>query len=255
VGRNGPYIDPEAKWREPVVSDARRILRSLHVNGWVLAFEARGGKVVRRWRGPRVSRLDPPRRKLRGDWVEIVPEDVLVGDSHRLRDYGAPVFEPVSPDATLELSLPAGDSRLSFDLLVELDQVRSSAASEDRLRRYDGLISGWSGMLGRYKALGTPPVVVFVCEDERRALSLVRIADRAVTARLAKPGTEETEWPHPGRRGMFFAVERDLHQGSLEALALPPQPPDLRERLDGRRARGCEPRRVHLIEPRLIDFG
>ena len=64
----------------------------------------------------------------------------------------------------------------------------------------------------------------------------MRLADRVVTARLAKPGAAETDWPHPGRRGMFFALERDIHHGSLQALALPELPPELRVRLDGRKA-------------------
>jgi hypothetical protein len=250
TGRRGPYIDPEAAWREPVVTDARRIVRSLHVNGWAMALESRAGKVVRGWRGPRESRLAPPRRRVRGEWVEVAPGEILVGESHRLRDYEPHRFEPVTPDATLELELPMGDGRLRFDLLVEM----AGARLEDRLRRYDGLISGWAGMLDRYRTLGTPPVVVFVCEDEGAAIKLARLADRVVTARLAKPGAEETEWPHPGRRGMFFAVERDMHLGSLEALQLQELPPDLRARLDGKQARACRPRRVNFVEPRLIDF-
>jgi hypothetical protein len=254
AGRRGHYIDPGAKWREPVVTDAGRILRSLHVNGWVMAFEARAGKAARGWRGPRESRLDPPKRRVRGEWIEIAPRDVIVGASHKLRDYEPHSFESVSPDATIDLQLQMGDSRLRFDMLVELDRARSAAASEERLRRYDGLISGWSGMLERYKTLGTPPVVVFVCEDERSAMGLVRIADRAVTARLAKPGSEETEWPHPGRRAMFFAVERDIHEESLQAFQLPEFPPALRERLHGRKARACHPQRVHIVEPRLLDL-
>lgn len=253
IGRHGNYVDPDATWREPVVTDARRILRSLHVNGWVLAFDAHAGKLLHRWRGPREGRLDPPTRRVRGQWVEIEPQDVIVGSSHKLRDYGAHRFEGVSPDATLELSIPMGESRLRFDLLLEMDVARSAAASEERLRRYDGLISGWSGMLDRYKTLGTPPVAVFVCDSERSAMSLLRIADRAVTARLAKPGTEETEWPHPGRRGMFFAVERAVHGDSLEAFQLPELPPDLRVRLQGEKTRTCRPRRVHIVEPRLLD--
>jgi hypothetical protein len=254
VGRRGHYIDPGLKWREPVVTDAGRILRSLHVNGWVMAFESRAGKAARGWRGPRESRLDPPRKKVRGEWVEIAPRNVIVGTSHKLRDFEPASFESVSPDATVDLQLQMGDSRLRFDVLVELDRARSAAASEERLRRYDGLISGWSGMLERYKTLGTPPLVVFVCEDEPSALALVRIADRTVTARLAKPGTEETDWPHPGRRAMFFAVERDIHQQSLQAFQLPEFPPAMRERLHGRKARPCRPQRVHIVEPRLLDM-
>jgi hypothetical protein len=251
-GRRGPYVPPEATWREPVVSDPRRILRSLHVNGWVLAFEGRAGKALRSWRGGRDGRLDPPRKRVRGEWIDVLPKDIVVGGSHKLRDYDAHKFEPVSPDASLELQLPVGDSRLRFDLLVELDRAGSRAASEERLRRYDGLLSGWAGVLDRYKTLGTPPVVLFICEDEDAVMKLIRIADKVVSARLAKPGTEETEWPHPGRRGMYFALERDIHLGSLEALQLPELPPDLRVRMHGRKARACHPRRVHLIEPRLI---
>src|SRR5207247_2249958 len=101
-------------------------------------------------------------------------------------------------------------------------------------------------------ALGTPPVVVFLCEDERAGLNLVRIADRVVTARLAKAGSAETDWPFPGRRGMFFAVERDAHMGSLHAYQLPEQPPAVRVRLGGRKHKACRPRRVHLVEPRLL---
>ena len=86
-------------------------------------------------------------------------------------------------------------------------------------------------------------------------MKLVRIADRTVTARLAKPGAEETEWPHPARRGMFFVEEREIHVGSLQAYQLPELPPDMRERMEGKKARACRPRRVHLIEPRLLDLG
>jgi hypothetical protein len=46
-------------------------------------------------------------------------------------------------------------------------------------------------------------------------------------------GTGPEHWYHPGRDHLFFAVEPDLHHGSLKALALPPRPPGLRERLTG----------------------
>jgi hypothetical protein len=249
AGRRGPYTDKDATWREPVISDGRRVARSLHINGWALAFEARAGKTLRGWRGPREGRLNPPRRKVRGEWIAVEPREITVGSSYKLRDFEPSAFEPVTPDTTLELELPMGEGKLRFDLLVEW----AGARLEDRLRGYDGLLSGWSGMLERYKTLGTPPLVLFVCEDEPSLNRLVKLADRVVTARLAKPGAVETDWPHPGRRGMFFALERDIHMGSLEALALPERAPDLRVRLDGRKAAACRPRRVTFIEPRLID--
>jgi hypothetical protein len=58
-------------------------------------------------------------------------------------------------------------------------------------------------------------------------------------------------WPHPGRRGMSFVVERDIHLGSLEALALPP---GLRVGLEGVRRAHAIPARVTFVEPRLIEL-
>ena len=40
---------------------------------------------------------------------------------------------------------------------------------------------------------------------------------------------------------MFFAVEADIHHGDLSALALPAQPPGLRERLTGSRELALDP--------------
>jgi hypothetical protein len=250
--RHGPYIHPEAAWREPQIGDPRRVLRDLHVNGWVLALERVAGRAFAAWRGQRDTRLEPPRRKVRGEWLELTPSEVVLGSNHVLRDYEPGSFEPVTPDAAVELNLKVGGSRLRLDLLVEVDRSRSSAGAEERLRRYDGLLSGWGPKLNRYRALGAPPLVVFITEDEPSALRLVRTADRALTARIAKAGTDEVTWPFPGRRGIFFAAERDIHSGSLIAFQVPEHPPDLRTRLHGASARTCQPRRVHMIEPRLL---
>ena len=218
TGRRGTYIDPAAAWREPIMSDARRILRSLHVNGWVLAFEARAGKLVRAWRGPRESRLEPPRRRVRGEWIDI-------GRHRRLREPQAPrlaadSFEPVTPDATLELRVPAGDSHCASTCSSSWTGRARAVAAEDRLRRYDGLISGWSGMLDRYRTLGTPPVVVRLRGRAPRAGAPANGGPRGDRT-AGEAGHEETEWPHPARRAMFFAVDRDIHSGSLEAFQLP----------------------------------
>jgi len=250
-GPRGPYVAEQAEWREPQISDPRRVLRDLHTNGWVLALQDRAGRSFNRWRGPREGRLLPPRRRDRGEWLDLAPSEVTVG-SRQLRDYDAPKFEPVSPDATIELRITAGTEPLRLDLLVEMERSRGAAAAEAKLRRYDGLLAGWAPMLERYQTLGTPPLVIFVSEDERARDALVKIADRVVIARLAKAGVEEAEWPCPARKTMYFALERDIHTGSLEALQLPEHPPELRVRLEGKKARDVRPGRVHIVEPRLL---
>jgi hypothetical protein len=252
AGRNGPYIDPEETWRESQITDPRRILRDLHVNGWVLALQSSFPRATRNWRGQRTSRLRPLRRRVRGEWMQMRPSDVTVGTNSRLLDLPDRTFEEVTPDAIVELRVPLGERTMRLDLLVEIDRARSQAATEERLLRYDAFLTGWARLLDRYGKMGITPVVVFVCEDEPSALKVLRAADQALTGRIAKAGTEETEWPVPGRRSLFVAVERAMHHGSLEAFALPEYPPDVRVRLEGPKAKACRPRRVHIVEPRLL---
>ena len=56
-----------------------------------------------------------------------------------------------------------------------------------------------------------------------------------MTGRIGVMGTGPEHWYHAGRDHTFFAVEQDIHHGNLAALALPAQPPGLRERLIGSR--------------------
>ena len=44
-------------------------------------------------------------------------------------------------------------------------------------------------------------------------------------------GAPAEHWYYAGRDHMFFAVEADIHHGELSALALPAQPPGLRQQL------------------------
>jgi hypothetical protein len=121
-------------------------------------------------------------------------------------------------------------------------------ALTERLHRYDAFITGWFRLVDRYQTLKTPPVVVFVCEDEPSAVALAELADPALTGQIAKAGTDAREWPAPARRTMFFAAERAIHEGSLEALQLPALPPALRSGPDAK----CTLRRVSIVEPRLL---
>jgi hypothetical protein len=65
------------------------------------------------------------------------------------------------------------------------------------------------------------------------ALACAHEADQALTGRIGVMGTPAEHWYHAGRDHLFFAIEADIHYRDLSALALPPQPPGLRERLTG----------------------
>jgi hypothetical protein len=252
-GRHGEHIPGEATWREPPTADPRRILRDLHVNGWALCLRQVAGRSFGAWRGPLEGRVQPPRRRARDGQSEAIrPSQVILGSNHRLQGFGGGQFGPVSPDATVELRVGNGDTRMRVDLLIDLDRSRGFEATQQRLVAYDGFISGWGRMLSRYRKGDVIPMVVFVSEDERGLLRLLKIADSAVTTRIAKAGTDQLSWPHPGRRGILFAVERDIHDGSLRALALPEQPPELRVQVGGRAARKCRPSRVQIVAPDLL---
>jgi hypothetical protein len=248
-GPDGPYVDPEATWREPPSNDPRVVLRDLHGNGWVLALQAMMPRAVRSWRGPSASRIVPPRKRLQGDWTELRPSEIPLGGNRRLHGCTLDRLEQVTPGGTVELRLGKGEAAVRVDLLIELDRSRGAVYNEQKLKRYDLLLAGWYRMLDRYKTLGTPPAVVFVCEDERRALAYLRTADRTITTQLARAGDPESEWPCPARRHMFFVCERDVHEGSLAALALPVQPPAVRKQLGDAALR---PRQVALIDPALL---
>ena len=58
-------------------------------------------------------------------------------------------------------------------------------------------------------------------------------------------GSTPNHWYYAGRDHLFFAIEADIHHRDLQALALPAQPPGLRERLTGSRELALD--RVSLL--------
>jgi hypothetical protein len=64
-------------------------------------------------------------------------------------------------------------------------------------------------------------------------------------------GTSAEHWYYAGRGHIFFAVEADIHHGDLSALAVPPHPPGLRERLTGSRELALT--RVALLPDRPVE--
>ena len=129
----GPYIDPGASWVAPPSEDPRAVLRDLHANAWVLALQSLAPKAVRNWRGPRASRVAPPRpRRRRGEEVALTTEQIPLGGSRRLRDPSLDAPQPVHPATSVELRAGAPGDLVSFDLLVEL--VRGKRAVHDDAR-------------------------------------------------------------------------------------------------------------------------
>jgi hypothetical protein len=123
--------------------------------------------------------------------------------------------------------------KLTFDLLVELDLTERPSYNREKLLAYDAFLCGWCLEHPRYKALGTRPVVLFVCRDERSLLGCAKAADEVLAGRVGVMGAPADQWYYPGREHLLFARETDIHGGRLNVFALPSLPPSARENLTG----------------------
>ena len=137
------------------------------------------------------------------------PGDVRTGSTQRIRDLAIEEFEPVHPDLRVNVEL---------------------------------------GLANRQR-LGEPPIVVFVCENERKAREFVERADRQVTGCVSTAGVPAADWPYPGRNRTFFVCERDVHLGTLRGYRLPKLPPEVRTKQG---ERGCEPEQVEFAASKLL---
>jgi Replication-relaxation len=261
IGPHGPYLDPRREWSAPSTDDPamRRARHDLHVNAWGLALESQLGEAVRRIRGPRTSYVAPPTRSSGGERRAIGPDELRLPGGrtpHRfLRTDRArqrvevEEFAAIEPDLTIELRLREAERIAVTDLFVELDRTFKPAKNIDKFERYDHMISGWCTLKDRYaKHCTAPPLVVFVCRDQANAKEFCRAADPVVSAAHAYGGEYASEWRYPGRDGMLFVAERDVHDGRLLGYALPTLPPEVRAAVvDDRSARACHPRQRRLL--------
>jgi hypothetical protein len=227
----------------PVEGDRRlrQARHDVHVAGWALAFERTLAGSALKLHGPAESVLSPPLRATSAGRLAIGPGDLRLAGGRTPHDFlrtdaaGARVeverFETVRPDVTIEI--PRSPPRVgAVDLLVELDDRLSTSSHPPgaaKLERYDHLLAGWSVCVGRYgRRAAAEPLVVFVCRDRPRARECARTADHMLTACRAYAGEYPHDWEYPGRTGIVFAAERDMHEGSLLAYGVPPLPPEVR---------------------------
>jgi hypothetical protein len=270
----------------PVEGD--RVLRGarhdVHVAGWVLALEHAVDGAPLGLRGTGESVLSPPLRSTPDGRRALGPADLSLPGGRSPHEFlrtdsaGARVpverFETVRPDLTIELpgrlrERIAADTHASegiaaesgagapgavaevgaLDLLVELDDRLPTGRGAGKLERYDHLLAGWSVHTTRYgRRLGAPPAVVFVCRDRARARECARGADEVLTACRAYAGEYPADWEYPGREGILFVAERDVHEGLLRGYGVPRLPPEVRASVAG----GDPRAREGTAEPREL---
>jgi Replication-relaxation len=221
-GPDGPYIPAGARWQERSLADYRAMEHLLQTNAWVLAFRTRVAEHAVDWLGEHEGRLEVPTKLSDGRRIAIEAEDLKLERYQRVRDLRSREFRSVCPDATVCMDMPAAGR--SFDLMIELDRTKRPAKNFDKFRRYDALITAWWKRIERFRRMGEPPAVVFVCVDEDQAFAFMSAAEGEITGRLARPGTAQSSWPRPGRERTLFVAERDVHEGNLRAWKLPAEP-------------------------------
>jgi hypothetical protein len=183
-------------------------------------------------------------------------------------DFGGSEFNNVVPDLTLELLLTKpGGEKVRTDLLVEIEWGNNDETVRRKALDYDGFLTGWWQAHTRYKDLGRPPILFFVVPDAQRASRFIELLDETLTSYLVGPAQTQTReqrqqgvTPTPkklylGRRNVFVAVARDIHQRTLRAWRVPTELPADRIRSapnarDRRSAARPVPRPFMLIEPR-----
>jgi Replication-relaxation len=228
--------------RAPDLSEAalEGLRADVHIVGWLLALEARAGEGLVEVLGPGRAAIAPgtraPAALAPGD--RLAPRDFLVSRRDGSR---APVerFAAVRPDAVVNLRARGeGPGERGGDVLV----VAEAGQPPAQLEAYDHLMSGWWRSVARYRRAGRPPAVVFICADEAEALARAAAADAVLTACLAEIGVGPQQWQRPGREGIHFVAEVDLHHGLLDAWRVPALPPALRA------AGACQPLRVPFAQ-------
>ena len=242
-----PAISPRREWKPIEQPHAGRLAHDLHALGWAIEFHrAVGDAATDGWRTPRYAtgRYPVPQVGQGQRRHPITLNEIPVPDGQAIIDLELKTFAEIKPDLSLELRVEP--LKLTFDLLVEIDLTARPSYNREKFLAYDAFLCGWSLAHPRYRAQGTRPAVVFVSPNNHAALACAHEADELMTGRIGVMGAPAEHWYYAGRDHLFFAVEADIHHGELTALALPPQPPGLREQLTGSRELALE--RVSLLK-------
>ena len=235
-------IDPDKQWRESEISArAQSVPHDQHVIAWITALERLLGPrvVTDNWRTPRTRGGTIPvpsigdgrsRHVMRASELRAPSRGYGVDGPCVLRTGDQDKLVGLAPDATIELKIAS--MHLTFDLMLEITLAAKPSHNERKLAAYDAFLLGWYRHHRRYQHLKTRPVVVFAFQTEEAMRASGEIADRTLDGRVGIVGTPQTEWYWPARRHVFFALEQDLHHGSLRCYRLPPLPAGIRAQLD-----------------------
>jgi hypothetical protein len=202
----------------------------LHTVGWLLALEALAPGSVLSVLGPGRTRVAPPPGAGIAALVlepGLRARDFLCGAADGGERRQVANFAGVTPAAAVELRLGCPGTRTTADLLV-FHAPPDATRAVGLLERCDHLLAGWWRLVPRYARLGGPPTVVILSATSAAARAAAELADPILVACLARIGEPPGRWVYPGRSGVVFAAEPDLHDGRLGGWHLAELPPTIR---------------------------
>lgn len=267
--RRGSLLREDPSWRERSSDDPLGIGHDLHVVAYILQLaglidgpgdplSSSSGMIVDICGGWGAT-IDPPKEQDGRKRVPLTPQLLSGLEPSLVLDapYELDRFRSIAPDAAMVLQdLRAGDDRSRTQILFELDRSGHRQKLVGKLRRYDAFYAGWAPRHPQTRH--RPPATLFVAKDEATLRRHLAIADQVLCIRRGTSRTPPNEWPAPpSRRLIFFALERDLHQGTLRCYRLPEQSPMIREaraRNDAERetARRFTPESIDLLPARVL---
>ena len=232
--RQPAAVPSTREFRELEVQKDGRIRHDLHLLSWVIELHERlGPYATDKWRTPRwpAGACPVPQTGNGRSRHPITLHDVRHSKHIGIFDVDSAAFAEIRPDAICEIHIP--EDQLTFDLFIEMDLTDRVSYNLEKFRKYDAFLTAWWTEHRRYLQLGTRPGVVFVCTTAEMAMAYARAADQTLKGSIGVTGSRPQDRYYPARDHILFAVERDIHDSQLTALALPALPPALREALDG----------------------
>lgn len=276
-GEEGRY-EASRKWTARNTPNARGIIHDLHLASFVTqfmllcdgdmrVFDNPQEGIVSRFRGEFGSVVEPPKVKARRGAAEVSID--LNSISQMIRGLGFtgihtddPTLGTLSPDAVLSLHNLAPENpdpkKGRREIWFELDRQGHSTKLRDKLVRLDAFLGVWWRTVPRFRKAQIPPSVIFVAPNVEILKRQLAIADETLVVRAGQTRLGSATWGTPvARKRVFFALETDLHKGSMRVYRVPEKTPreraadasDQRERTE---VRVIQPRMDDLLPKRLL---
>lgn len=261
------------KWAPRKVTNARALVHDLHVASYALQFvllcdgdfryvnDPHAG-IVRSMTGEFGAMIEPPvntGRNRQKTTMNIHQAVEKIGD---IAYQGIPVDEPtlrsLKPDAAIRLHhLKADPKAGSREYWFEIDRSGHTGKLKDKFHRLDVFQNVWWPLVPRFGRDGRAPTTVFVATSEAHLKKMIGLADETLRGRSGRRREGPEAWRYLGRERIVFALESDLHMGSLRVYQVPAVPPDVRARnasdtRERTEAANCHPRMAKLLPDYLL---